>query len=154
MKNTIFTILSIEDNEPDFVLLKTALEKIEGLSLNIINVSNGKKALDFIYKKEDYKDAITPDLIILDINLPFMNGKEVLKSIKKDEKYKMIPIIIFSNSDSCSDIEESYKLYANSYITKTFDVKEVFKKIALLGEYWLKTSELPSINYFIKKNKG
>ena len=153
MKNTMFTILSIEDNRPDFELLKTALEKIEGLFLNIINVSNGKKAIDFIYKKEDYKNAPTPDLIILDINLPFMDGKEVLKCLKKDEEYRMIPVIIFSNSESSSDIEETYKLYANSYITKTFNVLEVFKKIAIVGEYWLKTSEIPSINYFIKKNK-
>jgi len=153
MKNTMFTILSIEDNRPDFELLKTALEKIEGLFLNIINVSNGKKAIDFIYKKEDYKNAPTPDLIILDINLPFMDGKEVLKCLKKDEEYRMIPVIIFSNSESSSDIEETYKLYANSYITKTFNVQEVFKKIAIVGEYWLKTSEIPSINYFIKKNK-
>ena len=151
MKNTMFTILSIEDNRPDFELLKTALEKIEGLFLNIINVSNGKKAIDFIYKKEDYKNAPTPDLIILDINLPFMDGKEVLKCLKKDEEYRMIPVIIFSNSESSSDIEETYKLYANSYITKTFNVQEVFKKIAIVGEYWLKTSEIPSISYFIKK---
>ena len=148
MSDKRFTILSIEDNEPDFYLLKRALEKIPNLRLEIININNGKGALDFIYKKNEHQSAPTPDIIILDINLPYINGKEILKTIKNDEKYKMIPVIIFSTSDCSIDIENLYKSYANSYLTKTSDVDELFKKIAVMGEYWLKISEIPGTNNF------
>jgi len=155
MTDKTFTVLSIEDNKPDFLLLEKALNSIENVSLNIINVINGKEALDFMYKKGEYKSAPVPDMIILDINLPLVDGKEVLKRLKKDEIYRIIPIIIFSTSSSYPDIEESYKLYANSYITKTFDVKELFKKITIMGEYWLKNNESPVLNnfYFVQENK-
>lgn len=146
MNRQEFTILSIEDNKPDFVLLEKALNDIEGLNLNIINIPSGEKSIDFIYKNGEYKNSPTPDLIILDINLPLLDGQEVLKKIKKDDIYKIIPVIMFSTSDSEKDIKKSYSLYANSYITKTFDINELFKKIADMGEYWLKTSEVPSIN--------
>ena len=90
MTDKRFTILSIEDNEPDFILLKEALNRISDVSLTILNVNNGKDALDFLYKKEKYQSAPTPDLIILDINLPILNGKEVLQTIKQDNNYKVI----------------------------------------------------------------
>ena len=155
-KNT-FTILSIEDNEPDFVILERALNRIEDLTLKIINITSGEKALEFMYKKGEYKSSPTPNLILLDINLPLIDGKEILKTLKNDKKYKVIPIIMFSTSDYSSDIEESYRLHANSYITKTFDIKELFRKISHIGEYWLKTNTKPEINniYFIQNlNKG
>ena len=151
MKKT-FTILSIEDNEPDFVLLEKALNTITDVTLNIINISNGREALDFIYKINVHQNAPTPDIIILDINLPYISGKEILKKIKEDEKYKKIPVIMLSSSSHTVDIEDAYNLHANSYIIKSFDIKNLFKKISDTGKYWLKTSELPAINYFIKKN--
>lgn len=155
MEKQRFTILSIEDNQPDFVLLKKALDAIPDLSLDIINVTNGQQALDFIYKKGEYESAPTPDIIILDINLPAISGQEILKVLKTDEQYKLIPVIIFSTSNAEKDIKESYELYANSYITKTFDVKHLFRKIASLGEYWLKTSEIPDIsNFCFVKKRG
>lgn len=143
-----FTVLSIEDNKPDFVLLRNALEKIPDLSLDIININNGQDALDFLYKKNNFKSAPTPNIIILDINLPNIDGKEILKVIKNDNKYKSIPVIIFSTSDYYTDVEEMYKLHANSYITKTCDVTELFRKIKIIGEYWLKSNELPDKNNF------
>lgn len=148
-----FTVLSIEDNEPDFVLLKHALEKIPNLSLDIININNGKDALNFLHKKENFESAPTPNIIILDINLPNIDGKEILKAIKNDENYKSIPVIIFSTSDYYTDVEEMYKLHANSYITKTFDIKELFHKIHMIGEYWLKSNELPDKNNFCFINR-
>ena len=143
-----FTILYVEDNEPDFVLFEKMLEGIPYPIINLINTKNGEQTLDFLYKKENYKTAPTPDIIILDINLPDMSGYEILKITKNDQNLKLIPTIIFSTSNSEKDIKESYALYANSYITKTFDLRELFKKITTMVEYWLKTSELPSTSNF------
>ncbi len=155
MSNKQFTILSIEDNKADFELLKTALNNPPSPTLNIINILNGESALDFMNKKGEYKEAPTPHIIILDIKLPFMSGKEVLKALKKDKKHKIIPVIIFSTNNHYKEIEEIYELYANSYITKTSNIKELFEKIGTLKQYWFETNVLPSSNnfYFIDKNK-
>ena len=146
MANKTFNILSIEDNEPDFMLLKEALLKIPDITINITNIDNGETALDYIFKKKAYKNAITPQLIILDINLPKVNGHEILKKIKKSKEYKSIPVIIFSSSNTEEDIQKSYEEYANSYITKNYDIEPLLKKITMMGEYWLKTSKIPKIN--------
>ncbi len=143
-----FTILSIEDNKADFTLLAKALNRIEGLSLDIINIDNGQNAVDFLFKKKEYKSAPTPNIIMLDINLPAINGKEILKLLKNDKCFRTIPVIIFSTSDYYSDIEEAYKLHANSYITKTFDIQDLYAKVKSIGEYWLKTNRLPDNNNF------
>ena len=148
-----FTVLSIEDNQADFDLLKKALEDIPDISLDIININNGQQAMDFLYKKKRFKSAPTPNIIILDINLPSIDGIEILKSIKANENYKSIPVIIFSTSDYYVDIEETYKLHANSYITKTFDINELYQKITMIGEYWLKTNELPCNKNFCFINR-
>lgn len=153
MVTTTFSILSIEDNEPDFTLLKKALNRIPDIKLNIINISNGEKALKYIFKEGEFKEAETPDLIILDINLPKISGYEILKKIKKNERYKVIPVIMFSTSNTEEDIQKSYKAYANSYIIKSFGTKSLFEKIATMGEYWLKTSVLTKAdNIYIIEN--
>jgi len=138
-----FTILSIEDNRPDFELLKKGLLRVQDLSLNIINVSNGEDALRYLYKKPPFQEAILPTLILLDINLPTVSGEEILEVIKTNRNLKKIPVIIISTSDAERDINECYKKHANSYITKTFDINELFSKIEAMVNYWLKTSELP-----------
>jgi len=142
MTDKVFNILSIEDNEPDFTLLEKALRRIPDLQLNIINISDGKDALNYIFKKEEYENASTPDLIVLDINLPKINGYEIVERIKNDKKYKVIPVIMFSTSNSEEDIQKSYLAHANSYIIKSFDIKSLFEKIATMGEYWLKASAI------------
>ena len=146
--NRKFTVLSIEDNEADFVLIKKALKRIPGLLLDVININNGEDALNFIYKKGEYSSAPNPHIILLDINLPNMDGKEILKILKNDKNHKKIPVIIFSTSDYYLDIEETYQLHANSYVTKTFDINRLYKKINEIGEYWLKSNRLPDNNNF------
>lgn len=153
MTDKEFKILSIEDNEPDFTLLKEALNRIPDLDLTIINISNGQKAIDFVFKKNEFKNVETPDLIVLDINLPKISGYEILDKIKKNKKYKVIPVIMFSTSSDDEDIKKSYESYANSYIIKSFDIKSLFEKIATMGEYWLKTSAITKAdNICIVKN--
>ena len=143
-----FTVLSIEDNKADFTFLKKALNKIPDIELNLINIDNGQNALDFLYKKGEYISAPTPNIIILDINLPSINGKEILRDLKKHKLYKTIPIIIFTTSSDQEDIKEMYNLHANSYITKTFNIKELYEKIGIMGKYWFKTNKLPDNNNF------
>jgi len=136
-------ILVIEDNEPDYVLLEKALSQIEDIDITIINMENGQKGIDYVFKSGKFKNVETPDIIILDLNLPVKNGFEVLESIKSNPLYKIIPIIIYSTSTEDGDVHSSYALYANSYISKTFDVKELFEKIRAFGEYWIKSVEIP-----------
>jgi len=155
MKRQIFTILSIEDNIPDFEIIKYALSCIDNIEIELINIKNGEDAINFIYKKEGYKSAPTPDLIMLDINLPSINGQDILEKFKNHDIYKVIPIIIFSSSESEQDIDISYRLHANSYVTKSLDFKTTVNRILSLIEFWLKNSTLPKTDNFcaIKKTR-
>jgi len=155
MKNKRFTVVSIEDNTPDFELLEKALNCDENISIDLINIQNGQNAIEFLYKIGEYVHAPTPNLVILDINLPKVNGLDILKNIKSNDNLKIIPVIIFSTSESEKDIEESYELNANTYITKTFDIQQLFKKIRMVADYWFKTAELPTTDNFsfIDKSK-
>lgn len=152
-----FKILVIEDNEPDLWLLKEALKLVEDkdLKLDVSCVTNGQDGIDYVLKNGDYSDVTTPDLIFLDLNLPVKNGFEVLKCLKTDALYKMIPIIIYSTSDESGDICASYSLYANSYLTKTFSIIELFDKIKCFSNYWVNTVELPDSSSYclISKEK-
>ncbi len=143
MSNKFFTVLSIEDNIADFELLQEALNSLEGVSITLKNIQTGEEALKALFNKED-TNFICPDIIILDINLPCMTGIEVLRKIKSSDSTKATPVIILSTSDYEKDIKECYSLSANSYITKTFDIKELFRKVAVISEYWFKTAKLPN----------
>ena len=138
------TILTVEDNESDFCLLKKALKNLKNVDLEIINILNGQDALDFVYKRGIFAKSSTPDIIILDLDLPLVSGYEVLDDLKSHQIHRTIPIIIFSTSENSCDIQTCYKMHANSYITKSFNTKKLFKKIASLGEYWLETNKLPT----------
>ena len=149
-----FKILVIEDNEPDFVLLEKALEMIEDINIEVFNAKNGQEGLDFVFKEGNFTKAPTPDIIILDLNLPVMSGFEVLKNLKSDPLHKLIPIVVYSTSDEKGDICSSYSLYANSYITKTFDLMELFDRIKHFGSYWLETVKLPDSDQYCIIKKG
>ena len=107
-------------------------------------VSSGEEALDFLYCRGKYSGGTCrPDLILLDLNMPRMGGKEFLTRIKKAERLRKIPVIVLTTSDLEEDIIDSYNLYANAYVKKSMDpvqFKEVVKKI---GEYWFVTCKLP-----------
>lgn len=148
MKST--HILLVEDNEGDILLTTEALESCKIL-IDVSVVRNGKLALDFVFKKENYKDVKTPELILLDINLPLKTGIEVLEILKSDETTKHIPIIMLTTSSSENDIMKSYKHHANAYITKPVDVSEFLQAILSLEDFWLNIVNLPA---FKKNDKG
>ena len=135
-------ILLIEDNEGDIFLITEALE--EGRIVNKISVSkDGKEAIDFLEKKGKYKDAETPDLILLDINLPKKNGHEVLQYIKTSENLKQIPVIMLTTSSSDKDVLLSYKNHANCFITKPLDVNNFLTIVSSIESFWINIVKLP-----------
>ena len=148
----IFNILSIEDSEPDFIFIKRSLEQLKNIHFNLLNVKNGRDALFFLYKQNGYEKSPDPDIIILDINIPLIDGHEVLKIIKNDKNLKIIPVIILSTSESQYDINKSYELYANSYVLKTFDTEDLINKISIIAEYWLNVNQLPQKHISFEEN--
>ena len=152
METKKFHILSIEDNEPDFELLKKALnENCQGVELKFTHFIDGETAINFLFKKGEFSKAKTPNMVILDLNLPGISGLDILDKIKKSDELKHIPVIMFTTSESEKDINKAYKLYANSYITKTFTSTDLFRKIGIIGEYWLKTTEIPETDVCLVK---
>lgn len=135
-------ILLVEDSEGDILLTTEALE--EGRILNTVSVvKDGWEAMQYLTKMGNYILEDTPDMVLLDVNLPKMNGHEVLQAIKSDEKLKHIPVIMLTTSSSESDINKSYNNYANCYITKPVDVKDFYDVILSIETFWVSIVQLP-----------
>jgi len=137
------TILLVEDDPGDQKLIKTSL-KSQLVANDLYIVSSGEEGMDFLHRRGNYGSGTTrPDLILLDLNMPGMGGKEFLKRIKDDENLRQIPVVIVTTSDSEKDIIDTYNLQASGYVRKpvTLDgFKEVMKKI---GEYWFVLCKRP-----------
>lgn len=135
-------ILLVEDNYSDVVLVKEAFK--EGhTATNLSVVDDGEKALNYLRKKDKFSNVVTPDLILLDLNLPKINGIEILKIIKSDEDLRIIPVIMLSTSQNKEDIKSAYKNYANSYIIKPLDFEKFLEIIKTIETFWLTLTELP-----------
>ena len=134
-------ILLVEDNEGDIVLTLDAFEESK-IKTKISVVRNGADALDFMFKKGNFKEAERPDLVLLDINIPVYNGHDVLKKIKADDSLKTIPVIMLTTSSSQTDINKAYENYTNSYVTKPIDMGDFLKVILKIEEFWLQLSKL------------
>jgi len=134
-------ILLVEDNEGDIVLTLYAFEESK-IKTKISVVRNGADALDFMFKKGNFKEAERPDLVLLDINIPVYNGHDVLKKIKADDSLKRIPVIMLTTSSSQTDINKAYENYTNSYVTKPIDMGDFLKVILKIEEFWLQLSKL------------
>ncbi|MBN2755191.1 MAG: response regulator [Candidatus Goldbacteria bacterium] len=137
------TILIVDDNPVDVRLTIEALKQ-KNKHNEIIVLSDGEEALNFLNKKGQYKNAPVPDVILLDLKMPKVNGQEVLVQIKNDPKLSSIPVIVLSSSDAPSDISESYLNKANCYITKPFDVDEFFRTIQAIENLWFDRAKLPT----------
>ncbi len=138
-------ILVVEDNSGDARLIVEVLNENKIFnSLHI--VTDGVEAMDYLNQKGKYKDVPKPDLIILDLNLPRKDGREVLAEIKADPKLKRIPIVIMTISQAEEDILKSYNLHANCYVTKPIDLNQFIKVVKSLEEFWFSIVKLPSKN--------
>jgi CheY-like chemotaxis protein len=137
----IAEILLIEDNEGDIFLTKEAFEESK-IACNINVCKNGEDALDYLLKKGIHSNADKPDLILLDINIPKLNGLELLKKIKLDIDLRKIPVIMLTTSSNKTDIDTAYANHANSYIIKPINMEEFLDAVIKIEEFWLQLSVL------------
>ena len=135
-------ILLVEDNPGDVQLTKEALQEIKVLT-NLFVVENGVQALDFLYRRNEYINAVRPDIIFLDLNLPLKNGREVLEIVKSDDDLKRIPVVILTSSKAEEDIVRSYNLHANCYITKPLDFNQFAGVVKAIEDFWFTVVKLP-----------
>jgi len=143
MKAKLIDILLIEDNPGDVDLTREALE--ESKIKNNLNVAmDGQQALDFLYKKGEFSDSPTPDLILLDLNLPNIDGREVLANIKKHKDLRRIPVVILTSSKAEEDIIKAYNLHANCYVQKPLDFKSFTEIVKQIESFWLGIVVLPN----------
>ena len=137
-------ILLIEDNPGDARLTQEAL-KDGKVKNNLHIVYDGEEATDFLFKRNQHKNAPRPDLILLDLNLPKKNGQEVLAEIKADESLRSIPVIILTISKQEQDIIRSYNLHANCFLIKPIDLNQFFEVIKSIEDFWLTLVKLPRL---------
>lgn len=135
-------ILLVEDSPADVLIAREAL--IEAKLLNTIHVAeDGVDAMDFLHKRGKFTSVPTPDLILLDLNLPRKNGREVLAEIKADENFKHIPVVVLTTSSAEEDILKSYNLHANCYVVKPVEFESFVKAVQSIQHFWFSVVTLP-----------
>lgn len=147
MTTNLVEILLVEDNLTDAELTIRELKK-HNMANNLVHVKNGEEALDFIFATGPYKDtrdvALPPKVMLLDIQMPKVNGIEVLEKIKADPRTRGMPVVILTSSKENPDIQKCYALGANSYIVKPVNFESFAQSIKNLGFYWLLLNQPPS----------
>ncbi len=138
-------ILLVEDNPADVRLTIETL-KDEKICNNLHVVNDGEEALQFLRRQGKHSGAQRPDLILLDLNLPKIDGRQVLKEIKTDDKLKAIPVVVLTVSKAEEDVIKSYNLHANCYITKPVDLEQFSKVARAIQDFWLTIVKLPPKN--------
>lgn len=145
-KSRPVNILLIEDNPGDVRLAQEAFKEGKiNVQLNV--VMDGLEAINYLRKIGNYENVDTPDLVLLDLNLPKKDGREVLGDIKADPKLRSIPVVILTTSNAEQDILNSYNLHVNCYINKPVDFDRFFDIIQKIEDFWLQTAILPSMVY-------
>ncbi|WP_433579333.1 response regulator [Nocardia brasiliensis] len=135
-------ILLIEDDPGDELMTREAFEDNKiGNTLHVAH--DGQEALDFLYRQGDYADAPLPDLILLDLNLPKYDGRQVLERIKADPDLAHIPVVVLTTSAAEEDILRSYKLHANAYVTKPVDLDQFVAAIKHIDDFFVQVVRLP-----------
>ncbi len=143
--NQAVEILLVEDNPSDAKLTIRALQK-NNLCNNVIHVSDGAEALDFIFARGKFNDRSVenkPKIVLLDLKMPKVDGLEVLKAIKADERTKNIPVIVMTSSKEDSDINQAYSYGVNSYVVKPVGFENFSKAVVELGMYWMLVNQEP-----------
>ena len=136
-------ILLVEDNPGDARLTREAFSQ-GSVPTNMHHARDGEQGIAFLRRQDGYQDAPTPDLVILDLNLPRRGGREVLEDIKTDPALKQIPVIVLTSSQAQEDVLHSYRLHANCFITKPGDLETLIHVAQSIEEFWFKLVRLPS----------
>ena len=135
-------VLLVEDSLADVRLTRETLKE-EKLHVNLHVVGDGVEAMDFLHRRGKFAKAVRPDLVLLDLNLPKKDGREVLKEMKEDDSLKVIPVVVLTVSKAEADIVKSYNLHANCYITKPIDLSQFSSVVRTIREFWLTVVKLP-----------
>lgn len=136
-------ILLVEDNENDVILTRMAFKQAK-LAIRLHHVQDGEQCMEFLHKQGQYADVPTPDIILLDLNMPRMDGREVLAAISADENLRHLPVVILTTSSAEQEIFKMYNLRCNSYIIKPVNFDQFVRVIRLFSDYWLTLVVLPS----------
>lgn len=137
-------VLLVEDNPGDFRLTEEAFKEGE-VKKTLHWVQDGLQALDFLRRRGKYAGAVRPDIIVLDLNLPKLSGRELLAQIKADERLKSVPVIVLTTSRADDDVRAAYGLHANCYITKPADLDRFLAIVKLIDHFWLDVVTLPAM---------
>jgi CheY-like chemotaxis protein len=136
-------ILLVEDNEGDIGLIEEVFEEAK-IRNNLYVAEDGEEALLFLHGEGKFSGSPRPDIILLDLNLPKKDGREVLREIKENANFKRIPVVILTTSNAEKDIIKAYDLHANAYITKPLDYNQFLKVVESIENFWLETVKLPT----------
>lgn len=138
-------ILLIEDNPDDVELTRRALSR-SNVANELVVVTDGAEALDYLFARGEYATRdmrVTPQVVLLDLKLPKVDGLEVLRRIRSDERTRLLPVVILTSSNQENDIKDSYELGANSYVRKPVDFEQFVEATTTLGLYWLVVNQPP-----------
>ncbi|MBN1427449.1 MAG: response regulator [Anaerolineae bacterium] len=136
------SILLVEDNPGDVRLTAEALKEAH-VNNKLYVVDDGVKAMSFLRHEGDYTDALRPDVVLLDLNLPKKDGRQVLAEIKSDEELRRIPVVVLTTSEAEQDILMTYNLHANCYISKPVDLDQFIRVVQAIEDFWLCVVKLP-----------
>lgn len=136
-------VLLVEDDPGDVLMTREAFEDNK-LRNHLTVVPDGVSALEFLRKQGDYADAPTPDLVLLDLNLPRKSGREVLEELKGDPALRSIPVVVLTTSEAEEDVRSSYALHANAYVTKPVDFDRFIEVVRQIDEFFVEVVRLPS----------
>lgn len=135
-------ILLVEDNPGDVKLTQKAFENAQ-LTNNLHHVGDGEKAMQFLNQEGEYTDVPRPDIVLLDLNLPKLNGDEVLRRIKDDEVFRRIPVVMLTSSEAEEDIMSTYNLHANAYLTKPVEFQGFIDVVKKVEGFWFSVVRYP-----------
>ena len=143
MSNTAVEILLVEDNPGDARLTLEAFKEARVLN-NFTIIGDGAEALSYLRREEQYANSTNPDVILLDLNLPKKDGREVLAEIKADSELKTIPVVVLTTSGAEEDVAKAYGSHANCYIRKPVDLEQFLRVVQSIESFWLSLVTLPS----------
>jgi two-component system, chemotaxis family, response regulator Rcp1 len=143
--SNLVDILLVEDNPGDVRLTQEAFRESK-LNIRLNVVMDGEDALNYLFRRPPYENATRPDMILLDLNIPKKDGREVLEEIKQDDSLRYVPVIVLTTSNAEQDIVKTYNLKVNAYINKPVDFDRFFDIVQKIETFWLMTATLPSLH--------